>query len=72
MHLAVEFPSVAYRWGENAVTDLARAVEEAGYDAIDMFDHVTMGHPKDGRAQGPSARLGTPLNLFASTRVLAR
>jgi probable F420-dependent oxidoreductase len=53
MHLAVEFPSVAHRWGENAVVDLARAVEAAGYDEIDMFDHITMGHPADGRPQGP-------------------
>ena len=53
MHLAVEFPSVAYRWGESAVPDLARAVEEARYDEIDMFDHVTMGHPLEGRPTGP-------------------
>lgn len=53
MHLSVEFPSVAYRWGESGVTDLARAVEEAGYDQIDMFDHVTMGHPTNNRPQGP-------------------
>ena len=53
MRLAVEFPSVAYRWGEGAVPDLARAVEDAGYDEIDMFDHVTMGHPVEGRPPGP-------------------
>ena len=53
MRLAVEFPSVAYRWGEGAVPQLARAVEEAGYDEIDMFDHVTMGHPVEGRPSGP-------------------
>ena len=53
MKLAVEFPSVAYRWGEGSVLDLARAVEDAGYDEIDMFDHVTMAHPLEGRASGP-------------------
>ena len=53
MKLAVEFPSVAYRWGTEAVLDLARAVEDAGYDEIDMFDHVTMGHPAEGRPSGP-------------------
>ena len=53
MRLAVEFPSVAYRWGETAVLDLARAVEDAGYDEIDMFDHVTMGHALEGRPTGP-------------------
>jgi probable F420-dependent oxidoreductase len=53
MKLAVEFPSVAYRWGTGAVLDLARAVEDAGYDQIDMFDHVTMAHPVEGRPAGP-------------------
>jgi probable F420-dependent oxidoreductase len=53
MHLAVEFPSVSHRWGETGVFDLPRAVEEAGYDEIDMFDHVTMGHPTSDRPQGP-------------------
>src|SRR4051794_5967949 len=53
MKLAVEFPSIAYRWGEGAVTALARAVEEAGYDELDMFDHVTMAQPREGRAGGP-------------------
>jgi probable F420-dependent oxidoreductase len=53
MKLAVEFPSVSYRWGQDAVLELARAVEDAGYDEIDMFDHVTMAHPLDGRASGP-------------------
>jgi probable F420-dependent oxidoreductase len=53
MRLSVEFPSVSYRWGAGAVFDLARAVEEAGYDEIDMFDHVTMGHPVEGRPAGP-------------------
>jgi probable F420-dependent oxidoreductase len=53
MKLAVEFPSVSYRWGQDAVLDLARAVEQAGYDQIDMFDHVTMAQPLEGRASGP-------------------
>src|SRR6266508_2556705 len=53
MRLSVEFPSVSYRWGDGAVFDLARAIEEAGYDEIDMFDHVTMGHAVEGRTPGP-------------------
>ena len=53
MKLAVEFPSVSYRWGPQAILDLARVVEDAGYDEIDMFDHVTMGHPAEGRPSGP-------------------
>jgi len=43
MKLAVEFPSVAYRDGPEAVAKLARAIEEIGYDHLDIFDHVVMG-----------------------------
>ena len=53
MKLAIEFPSVAYREGADAVVRLARAVEQIGYDHIDMFDHVVMGYPVDGRPAGP-------------------
>jgi probable F420-dependent oxidoreductase len=50
MKLAVEFPSVAYREGPEAVARLARAIEDIGYDELDMFDHVVMGFPLEGRA----------------------
>jgi len=53
MKLAVEFPSVAYREGSGAVPRLARAIEQIGYDHIDMFDHVVMGVPINGRPAGP-------------------
>jgi len=53
MKLAVEFPSVSYREGPEGVVRLARALEEIGYDHVDMFDHVVMGHPIDGRPPGP-------------------
>ena len=53
MKLSVEFPSVAYREGPGAVTRLARAIEQLGYDHIDVFDHVVMGYPIAGRPQGP-------------------
>src|SRR5881409_4194753 len=53
MKLSVEFPSVSYREGPDAVLRLARAVEQIGYDHIDMFDHVVMGFPIEGRAPGP-------------------
>jgi probable F420-dependent oxidoreductase len=53
MKLAVEFPSVSYREGSGAVPRLARAIEQIGYDHIDMFDHVVMGVPIDGRPAGP-------------------
>ena len=39
MKLSVEFPSVAYREGPERVLDLARAIEEIGYDEIAVFDH---------------------------------
>jgi probable F420-dependent oxidoreductase len=51
--LAVEFPSVAYRDGADGVVRMARAIEQIGYDHIDMFDHVVMGFPLDGRPPGP-------------------
>src|SRR5213083_2260190 len=53
MKLSVEFPSVSYREGQDAVARLARAIEQIGYDHIDMFDHVVMGFPIEGRAPGP-------------------
>jgi probable F420-dependent oxidoreductase len=53
MKLAVEFPSVAYREGAEAVRRFARTLEAIGYDHIDMFDHVVMGIPIDGRPPGP-------------------
>jgi probable F420-dependent oxidoreductase len=53
MKLTVEFPSVAYREGSDAVRRFARAVEDIGYDHIDVFDHVVMGFPIEGRAPGP-------------------
>lgn len=53
MKLSVEFPSVAYREGPAGVLRLARAIEEFGYDHIDLFDHVVMGFPVDGRPPGP-------------------
>ena len=53
MKLSVEFPSVAYREGPTAVAALACAIERIGYDHIDIFDHVVMGVPIEGRERGP-------------------
>ncbi len=53
MRLSVEFPSVSYREGPEGVARLARAIERIGYDHIDVFDHVVMGVPGDGRPAGP-------------------
>ena len=53
MKLSIEFPSVSYREGPENVRRFAQAVERIGYDHIDVFDHVVMGHPMDGRPPGP-------------------
>jgi probable F420-dependent oxidoreductase len=53
MKLSIEFPSVSYREGPEAVRRFARSVEAIGYDHVDVFDHVVMGHPIDGRPSGP-------------------
>ncbi|HLZ69783.1 MAG TPA: TIGR03619 family F420-dependent LLM class oxidoreductase [Dehalococcoidia bacterium] len=49
MKLAVEFPSVIYREGAKGVTGLAQAIERAGYNQLDMFDHVIMPWPSESR-----------------------
>jgi hypothetical protein len=51
VHVAVEFPLAAQRWGTDAVLELARAIEDVGYDEIDLFEHVTVGHPIPGRSE---------------------
>jgi probable F420-dependent oxidoreductase len=50
MKLSVEFPSVAYREGAQGVSRLAKAIEDIGYDQLDVFDHVVMGFEHDSRA----------------------
>ncbi len=53
MKLSVEFPSVSYREGPGGVLRLVQAIERIGYDHIDIFDHVVMGIPREGRPPGP-------------------
>ena len=53
MKLSVEFPRGSSRAGPAAVAALARAIERIGYDHIDIFDHVVMGVPMEGRERGP-------------------
>jgi probable F420-dependent oxidoreductase len=64
MKLTVEFPSVSYREGHDAVRRFARTVEEIGYDHIDIFDHVVMGYPMEGRPPGPYAAQMPILEAF--------
>jgi probable F420-dependent oxidoreductase len=47
--ISVEFPSVAYREGPAKVLELARAIDEIGFDDLAMFDHVVMGYATDTR-----------------------
>ncbi len=49
MKLSVEFPSVSYREGGGAVIRLAKAIEDIGFDQLDIFDHVVMGFPTPSR-----------------------
>ncbi len=49
MKISVEFPAISFREGPEAMARLARAIEEIGYDHIDIFDHVVMGYPTDTR-----------------------
>ena len=51
MKLAVEFPSVAYREGPKAVGQLAKGIEDIGYDQLDVYDHVVMGYDIEGRTK---------------------
>jgi probable F420-dependent oxidoreductase len=71
MKLSVEFPSVAYREGPAAVLRLARAIEELGYDHIDIFDHVVMGFPVPGRPPGPYSASMPILEPFVTLAALA-
>ncbi|MEM7094005.1 MAG: TIGR03619 family F420-dependent LLM class oxidoreductase [Actinomycetota bacterium] len=52
MKLSVDYPSVAFREGPDKVLELAKAIEEIGYDEIAVFDHVVMGYPTEDRS-GP-------------------
>jgi len=71
MKLAVEFPSVSYREGAAAVVRLAQAIERIGYDHIDIFDHVVMGIPIEGRPKGPYNPAMPILEAFMTLSYLA-
>lgn len=71
MKLAVEFPSVSYREGPAAVLRLAQAIERIGYDHIDIFDHVVMGIPIEGRPKGPYNPAMPILEAFMTLAYLA-
>ncbi len=68
MQLSVEFPSVAYREGPEGVKRLAKAIEDIGYDQLDMFDHVVMGFPTDNR---PAPMYPPEMPIMEALMVLA-
>lgn len=49
MKISVVFPNVMYREGPQGVSKLMRAIEQIGFDELNMFDHVLMGYPTDTR-----------------------
>lgn len=49
MKIAIEFLHTPHLWGQDAVTNLARGIEDIGYDEIDLLEHVTVGLPAPGR-----------------------
>src|SRR5213593_5217859 len=71
MKLTVEFPSVSYREGPRGVMRLAQAIEQIGYDHIDMFDHVVMGYPMAGREPGPYPAQMPILEAFMALSYMA-
>jgi probable F420-dependent oxidoreductase len=71
MKLTVEFPSVSYREGPKGVMRLAQAIEQIGYDHIDMFDHVVMGYPMAGRPPGPYPAQMPILEAFMALSYMA-
>lgn len=68
MKLSVEFPSVAYREGPEAIVRLAKACEDIGYDQLDMFDHVVMGYAGEGR---PAPRYPVTMPVMEALTTLA-
>jgi len=71
MKIAVEFPSVIYREGPEAVGRLARAVDEIGFDQLDIFDHVVMGHDMEGREKNRYPAKMPILEAFTTLGYLA-
>ncbi|MCB1684612.1 MAG: LLM class F420-dependent oxidoreductase [Pseudomonadales bacterium] len=68
MKLSVEYPSVAYREGPTGMLRLAKAIEEIGYDQLDIFDHVVMGFPTEDR---PSPRYPPQMPIMEALVMLA-
>ncbi|MGH2601389.1 MAG: LLM class flavin-dependent oxidoreductase, partial [Dehalococcoidia bacterium] len=50
MHLAANLFALAHPKETASILDLARAIEELGYDEVDLGEHVTIGQPMEGRS----------------------
>ena len=71
MKIAVEFPSVVYREGPEAVARLAGAMDEIGFDQLDIFDHVVMGHDTEGREKNRYPAKMPIMEAFATLGYMA-
>ena len=71
MKLAVEFPSVVYREGPEAVARLAGAMDEIGFDQLDIFDHIVMGHDTEGREKNRYPAKMPIMEAFATLGYMA-
>lgn len=74
MHLVVELPLAPQRWGAGAVLDLARGIEDLGYDEMDLFEHVTVGLPTPTRTESGQAapELLEPMVTLAAMAAVTR
>ena len=71
MKLALEFPSVVYREGPEAIARLAGAMDEIGFDQLDIFDHVVMGHDTEGRERNRYPAKMPIMEAFATLGYMA-
>ena len=53
MKLSLQFPTIICHEGPDAIAKIARAADAIGFDQLDFFDHVVMGHPMEGRDPSP-------------------
>ena len=74
MHLTVNIFSLSYVRGIDDLLDLAQAIEAAGYDEIDLGDHVTIGRPTEGRSMPdpPAAPVLEPMVTLAAIAAAVR
>ena len=74
MYLATNVFSLVNPAAATDLLDLARVVEELGFDEIDLGDHVTIGRPSPGRPMPnpPAAALLEPLVALGALSAVTR